>query len=104
MVQKDLHRLQMTFLSSQVESRGPILPETQPHIHALTEATTITKKAVVRYLVPGLDVRGMVQEDLHRLKMPFLSSQKESRGPLLSETQPYILLQRRQPSQKNKKK
>jgi hypothetical protein len=33
----------------------------------------------------------MVQQDLHRLKMTFLSSHEESRVPILSETQPYIL-------------
>ncbi len=41
------------------------------------------------YLELGLLVRGMVQEDLHRPKMPIRSSHVESRGPLLSEKQPY---------------
>ena len=37
------------------------------------------------YLANGLLVRGMVQEDLHNLKMTLLSGAVESRGPTLSE-------------------
>jgi len=47
--------------------------------------------AASSYLVLGLLVRGMVQEDLHRPKMAPSNSKVESRPTILSETQPYTL-------------
>ena len=91
-VDEQSHHLRVPIASSCYQGGPSILSETHidTYLYVIVDAighTVVVEISASAYIIPGLDVRPPVQEDLDNLKMTTLNSTVECGRPTLSKTQ-----------------